>query len=201
MAAQYKEIGEVIRGKINEDFSSYGLEVTKFYVENVSLPPEVEEAMDRRSSMGALGNVDQYMKFQAADALRDAAQNEGGGAGLGAGLGAGFAVGGQMANAFGGNVGGGQQQGGGGQQTQTVPCPTCGKPNAAGIKFCGDCGGKMEVAKVPCVKCGAELREGAKFCSECGSTQEKQKCANCQADLNAGAKFCNECGTKVEEGE
>ena len=198
LAAQYKEIGEAIRAKINEDFSSYGLEVTKFYVENVSLPPEVEAAMDKRSSMGALGNVDQYMKFQAADALRDAAQNEGGGAGLGAGLGAGFAVGGQMANAFGGNVGGGQQQGGGGQQTQTVPCPTCGKPNAAGIKFCGDCGGKMEVAKVPCVKCGAELREGAKFCSECGSTQEKQKCANCQAELNAGAKFCNECGTKTE---
>ena len=198
LAAQYKEIGEAIRAKINEDFSSYGLEVTKFYVENVSLPPEVEAAMDKRSSMGALGNVDQYMKFQAADALRDAAQNEGGGAGLGAGLGAGFAVGGQMANAFGGNVGGGQQQGGGGQQTQTVPCPTCGKPNAAGIKFCGDCGGKMEVAKVPCVKCGAEFREGAKFCSECGSTQEKQKCANCQAELMPGAKFCNECGTKTE---
>jgi membrane protease subunit (stomatin/prohibitin family) len=195
LAAQYKEIGEAIRAKINEDFSAYGLEVTKFYVENVSLPPEVEEAMDKRASMGALGDANRYMQFQAADALRDAAQNEGGGAGLGAGLGAGFAVGGQMANAFGGNVGGQQ---GGGQQTQQVACPNCGKMNTAGIKFCGDCGGKMEVAKVPCVKCGAELREGAKFCSECGSSQEKQKCANCQAELNAGAKFCNECGTKVE---
>jgi len=101
LAAQYKEIGEQIRGKINEDFKGYGLEVTKFYVENVSLPPEVEAAMDKRAQMGAIGNVDQYMKFQAADALRDAAQNEGGGAGLGAGLGAGFAVGNQMANAFG----------------------------------------------------------------------------------------------------
>ncbi|MEO6589698.1 MAG: SPFH domain-containing protein [Pyrinomonadaceae bacterium] len=200
LAAQYKEIGEVIRAKINDDFKTYGLEVTKFYVENVSLPPEVEAAMDKRAQMGALGNMDQYMKMQAADALRDAAQNEGGGAGLGAGLGAGFAVGGQMANAFGGNVGGGQQQqqGGGGQQTQMIPCPTCGKANDAVTKFCGDCGGKMEVAKVPCVKCGAELREGAKFCSECGSTQEKQKCANCQHELAPGAKFCPECGTKTE---
>ena len=197
LAAQYKELGEAIRAKINEDFSSYGLEVTKFYVENISLPPEVEAAMDKRASMGAIGNADQYMKFQAADALRDAAQNEGGGAGLGAGLGAGFAVGNQMAGAFGGQN---QQQGssGGGQQTQTIPCPTCGKANAVGTKFCADCGGKMEIAKVPCVKCGAELREGAKFCSECGSTQEKQKCANCQAELNAGAKFCPECGTKTE---
>ncbi|MDQ3179555.1 MAG: SPFH domain-containing protein, partial [Acidobacteriota bacterium] len=50
LAAQYKEIGEAIRAKINEDFRTYGLEVTKFYVENISLPPEVEEAMDKRSS-------------------------------------------------------------------------------------------------------------------------------------------------------
>jgi membrane protease subunit (stomatin/prohibitin family) len=92
LAAQYKEVGDVIRGKINEDFRTYGLEVTKFYVENVSLPPEVEAAIDKRSSMGALGDANRYMQFQAADALRDAAQNEGGGAGLGAGLGAGFAA-------------------------------------------------------------------------------------------------------------
>ncbi len=199
LAAQYKEIGDTIRGKINEDFSSYGLEVTKFYVENVSLPPEVEAAMDKRASMGALGDAQTYMQFQAADALRDAAQNEGGGAGLGAGLGAGFAVGGQMANVFGQQAGGTV---GGAQPTAaavaTVPCPSCGKPNAAGVKFCSDCGSKMEVAKVPCVKCGAELREGAKFCSECGSSQEKAKCTSCQFELAPGAKFCPECGTKTD---
>jgi membrane protease subunit (stomatin/prohibitin family) len=194
LAAQYKEIGESIRAKINEDFQGWGLEVTKFYVENVSLPPEVEAAMDKRASMGALGNVQTYAQFQAADAMRDAAQNEGGGAGLGAGLGAGFAVGGQMASAF------GQQASGGGTGTAaSVPCPSCGTQNAVGVKFCSDCGGKMEVAKVPCVKCGAELREGAKFCSECGSSQEKAKCSSCQFELAAGAKFCPECGTKTEE--
>ncbi len=195
LAAQYKEIGEQIRAKINEDFKAYGLEVTKFYVENVSLPPEVEAAMDKRASMGALGDANRYMQFQAADALRDAAQNEGGGAGLGAGLGAGFAVGGQMANAF----GAGPQGQGGSAPAATATCPSCGKANAFGAKFCADCGAKMEVAKVPCVKCGAQLREGAKFCSECGSTQEKQKCANCQAELAPGAKFCAECGTKTEQ--
>jgi membrane protease subunit (stomatin/prohibitin family) len=194
LAAQYKEMGEAIRAKINEDFKAYGLEVTKFYVENISLPPEVEAAMDKRASMGALGDANRYMQFQAADALRDAAQNEGGGAGLGAGLGAGFAVGGQMANAF----GAGPQSGGGGGAAATVACPSCGKQNNPAAKFCADCGGKMEVAKVPCVKCGAQLREGAKFCSECGSSQEKQKCANCQYELAAGAKFCPECGTKTE---
>ncbi|CAN5620440.1 hypothetical protein BH24ACI2_BH24ACI2_05010 [soil metagenome] len=199
LAAQYKELGEAIRAKINEDFRTYGLEVTKFYIENISLPPEVEAALDKRSSMGALGDAQKYMQFQAADALRDAAQNEGGGAGLGAGLGAGFAVGGQMANAFGQGRQGGQS--GQSSQTNTVPCPGCGKPNAAGTKFCGECGATMEVGKVPCVKCGAELREGAKFCSECGASQEKAKCSNCQAELAPGAKFCPECGTKTEAAE
>ena len=196
LAAQYKELGDAIRGKINQDFGSYGLEVTKFYIENISLPPEVEAAMDKRASMGALGDAQRYMQFQAADALRDAAQNEGGGAGLGAGLGAGFAVGNQMAGAFGGQMGG--QQGGGGAAA-TVPCPSCGKQNNPAAKFCADCGTKMEVAQVPCVKCGAKLREGAKFCSECGSSQEKQKCSNCQAELAPGTKFCAECGTKQEQ--
>ncbi|HEX8286369.1 MAG TPA: SPFH domain-containing protein [Pyrinomonadaceae bacterium] len=199
LAAQYKELGDAIRSKINEDFRGYGLEVTKFYVENISLPPEVEAALDKRSSMGALGDANRYMQFQAADALRDAARNEGGGAGLGAGLGAGFAVGGQMANAFGGMNQG--QQGGGQQQSQTVACPNCGKQNAAGAKFCADCGGKIETAKVPCVKCGADLREGAKFCSECGAGQAKAKCSNCQAELAPGAKFCPDCGTKTEAAE
>lgn len=199
LASQYKEIGEKIRGSINDEFKSYGLEVTKFYVESVTVPEEVQAAINKRASMGALGDAQTYMQFQAADALRDAAQNEGGGAGLGAGLGAGFAVGGQMANVF------GQQAGGAGSQgaaqppaAATVPCPSCGKPNAAGVKFCSDCGGKMEIAKVPCIKCGAELREGAKFCSECGTSQEKAKCTNCQYELAPGAKFCPECGTKTD---
>ncbi|HKX82914.1 MAG TPA: SPFH domain-containing protein [Pyrinomonadaceae bacterium] len=193
LAAQYKELGGAIREKINEDFKGYGLEVTKFYVENISLPPEVEAALDKRASMGALGDANRYMQFQAADALRDAAKNEGGGAGLGASLGAGFAIGGQMANAFGQS-----QQGGGGAAAAGVTCPSCGKQNQPQAKFCADCGGKMEVVKIPCVKCGAQLREGAKFCSECGSSQEKAKCGNCQAELAPGAKFCPECGTKTE---
>ncbi|MFN6964681.1 MAG: SPFH domain-containing protein [Pyrinomonadaceae bacterium] len=196
LAAQYKEMGDAIRGKINEDFGTLGLEVTKFYIENISVPPEVEAALDKRASMGALGDANRYMQFQAADALRDAAQNPSGGAGLGASLGAGFALGGQMANAF----GQGQPQSGQAGQAgaATVPCPSCGKPNAAGVKFCSECGGTMEVAKVPCIKCGAELREGAKFCSECGTSQAKPNCANCGTEMAPGAKFCPECGTKAE---
>lgn len=195
LASQYKELGDAIRAKINEDFVSYGLEVTKFYVENISVPPEVEAALDKRASMGALGDAQRYMQFQAADALRDAAQNEGGGAGLGAGLGAGFAVGNQMANVFGSQA----NQPASSSAAASVACPQCGKPNSPTAKFCAECGGKMQVAQIPCIKCGATLREEAKFCSECGASQEKQKCANCGSELSAGAKFCPECGTAATQ--
>ena len=84
-----------------EDFKAFGLELTKFVIENISLPAEVEAAMDKRTSMGVIGDVGRYAQFQAADAMRDAAQNTGGGgAGTGAGLGAGFAIGNAMAGAM-----------------------------------------------------------------------------------------------------
>ncbi len=198
LAAHYDELGQGMKTKIAEDFKAFGLELTKFVVENVSLPPEVEAAMDKRTSMGVLGDVNRYAQFQAADAMRDAAQNPSGGAGLGAGLGAGFAVGNMMAGQMAGAI---NQQGAQAAAANTVKCPKCGATNNVASKFCNECGAKVEVtaATVPCVKCGAALQSGAKFCNECGASQENQKCANCQAELGPGAKFCNECGTKVPE--
>src|SRR5438445_1748053 len=100
LASNYDELSRFSRTKLNEEFKSFGLELTKFVVENISLPQEVEAAMDKRTSMGVLGDMGKYTQFEAAQAMRDAAQNPSGGAGLGAGLGAGFAVGGAMANAM-----------------------------------------------------------------------------------------------------
>jgi membrane protease subunit (stomatin/prohibitin family) len=139
LAAKYEELGGTLKAKINEDFASFGVEVTKFYVENISLPEEVEKAIDKRSSMSALGDANRYMQFQAADALRDAAQNQSGGAGLGASLGAGFALGGQMANAF-GQQGNQQQQGGQQQPTaaQDVPVKITSEPAGAEIEVDGN---------------------------------------------------------------
>jgi membrane protease subunit (stomatin/prohibitin family) len=202
LASNYDELGQFARTKLNEEFKTYGLELTKFFVENISLPPEVEAAMDKRTSMGVIGDVGRYAQFQAADAMRDAANNPSGGAGMGAGLGAGFAIGnqmmGQMANSM--NQPQQQQSGGGGAAAAGVKCPKCGASNTGAGKFCNECGAKLETAAqtVPCVKCGNQLQAGAKFCNECGSKQEKPKCPNCQAEAAPGAKFCNECGTKIE---
>jgi membrane protease subunit (stomatin/prohibitin family) len=199
LASNYDELSAVLRPKLNEDFRPFGIELTKFIIENISLPPEVEAALDKRTSMGVIGDLGRYTQLQAADAMRAAAENPSGGAGTGAGLGAGFAIGNAMAGAM-TNAMNPQQAQGGGAATSTVKCPGCGSANNPGAKFCHDCGAQMQVQQqtVPCVKCGAQLPEGAKFCNECGAKQEKPKCPNCQAEVAAGVKFCNECGTKME---
>src|SRR5687768_4602964 len=197
LASNYDELSKFTRAKLNEDFSGYGLELIKFVIENISLPQEVEAAMDKRTSMGVIGDVGRYTQFQAADAMRDAAQNpSGGGAATGAGLGAGFAIGNAMAGAMSNAM---NPRKGDTQETSRVTCAKCGASNPAAVKFCNECGTKLEASQQTtiCVKCNAKLQPGAKFCAECGAKQEKLKCANCQAELNPGTKFCNECGTKV----
>lgn len=96
MAAQYNEMSEMIHDKIQEEFDEYGLELTKFLIENISFPPQVEEAIDKRSSMGVIGNLNNYMQYQAANSLEAAAKNPSGTAGEGIGMGMGFAMASQM---------------------------------------------------------------------------------------------------------
>jgi len=96
LAANYDELGQFVSGRIQSEFNTYGVELTKLLVENISLPPEVEQALDKRTSMGVIGNLQQYTQYQAAEAMRDAAQNPSGTAGAGMGMGMGFAMANQM---------------------------------------------------------------------------------------------------------
>lgn len=111
LAANYDELSKFISAKINPEFGEYGLQVTKFLVENISLPAEVEQALDKRSSMGILGNLSQYAQFQAANAMEAAAKNPGGGASDGIGMGMGFAMAQQMGQMFNQNQNATNQQG------------------------------------------------------------------------------------------
>jgi membrane protease subunit (stomatin/prohibitin family) len=77
LAANYDQLAQFVHGRIAPEFANYGLELTTLLVENVSLPPEVEQAMDRRTSMGVVGDLSKYAQFQAAEAMRAAAANPG----------------------------------------------------------------------------------------------------------------------------
>jgi excisionase family DNA binding protein len=99
VASRYQELGEALLPLINPAMTEkYGLEIPSFIVENVSVPPEVEQAIDKRSSMAAIGNLNDYVKFQMAESMT---KGEGGAlAGSAAQLGAGLAMGQQMAAAM-----------------------------------------------------------------------------------------------------
>lgn len=102
MASNYDEFSETILKKIAPEFDEYGIKLTKLLVENISLPPEVEAMLDKRSSMGIVGNLGAYSQFQAANAMEQAAQNPNGGGlmGAGMGMGMGMGMGNQMAGMY-----------------------------------------------------------------------------------------------------
>ena len=115
LAGKLDLVGARLGDALNAECKTMGVEFAKFVVENVSLPPEVEQALDKRSQMGVLGDLGRYTQFQAANALEAAAKNPGGAAGAGMGLGAGVALGQAMAQGLaagsagghaGGNAGG-----------------------------------------------------------------------------------------------
>ncbi|WP_375692017.1 SPFH domain-containing protein [Pseudooceanicola sp. LIPI14-2-Ac024] len=89
MAANTRDLGKLVAKEIGGTLSQYGMEMPELYVENISLPPAVEEVLDKRTSMGIVGDLGKYTQFAAAEAMGKAAEtpNSGMGAGIGAGMG------------------------------------------------------------------------------------------------------------------
>jgi len=190
LPGQYSEMSEAVHAHIGPEFRKFGLDLQQFYVQSVTPPEEVQKAIDARSSMGAVGNLDQFLKYKAAHALDAAAQ--GGGAapqamGMMAGLGLGSILPGMIVDA-------------------TAPkSPPKGKVYCAGChndmpddsRFCPRCG-KPAVVAVRCLKCSADLPADSAFCLKCGApVAGKAKCAKCSAELVPGAQFCMKCGEKA----
>lgn len=103
LAASYDKLGDFVTAQIAPEFAEYGLELTKLLVENISLPDEVEAALDKRTSMGVLGDLDRYLQLQSGAAMQAAAENPGGGAGDGMGMAMGMAAAAQMMGGARGN--------------------------------------------------------------------------------------------------
>ena len=201
MAANLMELSDAVKASLEKRFSELGLELSDFNFENVSLPAELEKAMDENARLGMFRrNMDVYTRMAQADALKDAAKNPGtAGSAMGAGLGLGMGM--QMMNAV-----KEMSVANGGGTASLCPkcgtaslCPKCGAEVPAGAKFCARCGAKTDggAAGGVCKKCGTRLLAGAKFCSECGTPVETL-CPKCGAKLLENAKFCPECGEKLK---
>lgn len=196
LPAYYDELASGVKARVAEDFVRQGLELVDMIISAITPPEEVQKMLDERTSMGAIGDMNAYMQFKAAQSIQDAAKQQGGAAGQGMGLGLGIGYGQMMAGAVSGQ---GSRQGGA-AQAQTIPCPKCGTQNAAGTKFCSNCGTSLatqQAATVECPSCHAPAQVGSKFCNNCGQSLVPQPCKNCQSPVQPGSKFCANCGTPV----
>ncbi len=192
LAANYRELGDTTRDKACEKFGKLGLAVDEVIVKNLKLPEVVEQAMDKRTTLGVLGDkMNEYAQYESVGAMRDAAKNpssSGMFAGMGIGLGAGSRLGAQFAN----NLDGAMNE----KPEKTVKCSECGAKMPVDAKFCSNCGAKNG-ALATCPKCGASVGADAKFCPECGAST-KATCPKCSAEIKGSVKFCPECGAKVK---
>jgi membrane protease subunit (stomatin/prohibitin family) len=170
MAANYLEVGKLIKQSLDPVFAEWGVALDTLVVENLSLPEELQKRLDERIGMNMIGNMQQYTQFQAAQALPIAAANEGGGgmAGLGVGLGAGVGLGQVMAQA----MTGGQAQPPAPQPGAPVPPPQSPIAPAAAAGVAGGVAGAAAATETKfCMECGAKIARAAKFCPECGKPQ------------------------------
>jgi len=206
LAQFYDEIGAGTKTRLKDDFGKYGMALEDFIINAITPPEEVQKKIDERSGMAAMGNLDDYMKYKAAQALHDAAKAEGGGgmaaAGMGAGVGLGLGM--MMPGMVAGAVQPGQQQQQQPQQAAApavamLACPKCNTQNPQGTKFCSNCGEKFAQA-AKCPKCSSDVAAGAKFCANCGNPMSAgpAHCSQCGNELAADTKFCANCGTKTD---
>jgi membrane protease subunit (stomatin/prohibitin family) len=170
MAASTAGVGAAIAERLRPAFEELGVALDSFTVENLSLPEELQKRLDERIGMNMVGNLGDYARFQAAQAIPIAAANEGGGgaAGLGAGLGAGAAIGQAMAQALNPAASSASSAPAApppGAPTTPASTPSEGSATPAGTRAVG--------ADVKfCMHCGKQISRAAKFCPECGGKQE-----------------------------
>ena len=184
LPGKYEEISNGLQKRLRADFSNFGLALSQLYITAITPPPDVQQAIDDRSRMSAVGDLDKLIKMKAAMAMEQAAANPGGAA-AGLGMGVGMMMPALLRA----------------PPTTQVPCPECQSLGSIDAHFCSGCGHQLVVFD-RCGFCGKNLSPNAKYCSRCGHTVAEKPvprvCAKCgSADL-PGAVFCNQCGQKFE---
>ncbi|MFO8079241.1 MAG: SPFH domain-containing protein [Armatimonadota bacterium] len=177
LASMYDELGAATKARLTSDFRNYGMVLEDFLIDAVTPPDEVNEMIDERSRMGAVGDMQKFTQYRTAQAIGDLAKSDGGGGGAastGAGLGLGLTMAQMFSQALNPQQQAEAQQGSGGAapaggspQVEMTTCPQ-GHGVPKGAKFCPECGARMPEQPATCPN-GHPVPPGAKFCPECGA--------------------------------
>lgn len=195
LPSQYDELSEGLAKRLHEDFSHFGINLTHLYINAITPPAEVQQAIDDRSRMGVFDDMNKLMQMKAAMAMEKASE-AGGDAGSGMGAGMGLMMPAMFAQYFTGALPQSKQK----EEPTAFNCPDCKHPIAVDAKFCPQCGHQQLVYN-QCTKCNKNLTPNAKFCSRCGTAAEliskTKSCPTCGNENLADSSFCNECGEKL----
>ncbi len=195
LPAKYDELSEGLAKRLQEDFAHFGLGLRQIYINSITPPAEVQQAIDDRSRMGVFKDMDKLMQMKAAMAMEKAAASEGG-SGPGMGMGMGLMMPAMFAEYFAGAKATHQQA----EVQESFSCPECQNMIPKTAKFCPHCGHQQLVFK-ECTNCGKNLTPNAKFCSRCGQPAEEKpepkSCAKCGGENLQESIYCNQCGEKL----
>jgi len=206
LASNYDELSEMTENKLQNRFTRMGLELSTLIIENISLPEDVEKAIDERARMNVLENLDDYVKLQTAEAIKEAAGNEGGGlAAAGAGMGAGMAMAQAMAQSMqqSGRTDKEESKNEHNQANSEVSAAVQEQDSTEAVEEPAAEPAEMAQSAItieivdPCGNCGHEVRAGMNFCPECGNSVQDKACTECGNMLRPGMKFCPDCGAKA----
>ncbi len=201
LPGQYDELSLGLQKRLKEDFKHFGLSLNNLYITSITPPPEVQQAIDDRSRLSVLTDLDGLVKMKAAMAMEKAAESPGE-AGAGLGMGMGFMMPAMFSQMFQPQTGGGgPAQGEGAPAPQQNTCPDCGKSIPRESKFCPHCGHQVLVFR-QCASCGKNLPPNARFCPKCGHPADEKPqpmvCPHCKTENLPGASFCNQCGESLK---
>jgi membrane protease subunit (stomatin/prohibitin family) len=192
LPAKYDELSQGLSRRLAEDFAHFGIRLTHLYINAITPPPEVQQAIDDRSRLGVFKDMEKLMQMKAAMAMEKSAQSEGG-ASAGMGTGLGLMLPAMFARYF-------APAGTAGPPAETATCPECRSAAPADSKFCPQCGHQL-VVFTRCARCGKNLAPNSKFCPRCGLAAEsaapQRVCRSCGAENLPGSIHCNACGEKL----
>jgi membrane protease subunit (stomatin/prohibitin family) len=197
LPSRYEELADGLSRRLAADLAAYGLALRGLFINAITPPAEVQQAIDDRSRLGAVGpNLQDLLQMKMAMALEKAAAGQGP-AEAGLALGLGMMVPGFLAGVA---QGGGPTGRDGAKPAAQGACPECGLPAEADARFCPHCGGQI-LALRRCGACGQELTAQARFCSGCGAsaatTPAPRRCPGCGVENRPEAVFCNGCGERL----